>query len=98
MTKRAFDKIAGGLNEALQVASAVPRLNSVQRQALLWMPASGGSISRRPLTGAPAWMTMAVLCRLGLVSKYTDWRGEWFHLTDAGIAARDGLEKRGDAS
>ena len=97
MTKRAYDKIAAGLNEAL--ATAPPRLTPAQRKILRQIPADG---SWTDFGTAAPWMVLGVLIARHLVKMKShdafSKEPEQFALTPAGIAAREELARRGDAS
>lgn len=98
MTRRAFDKIAAGLNEAVADGRAAPRLTTAQESALMWMHRNGGW--RLSVYANDARLSaIASLCAAGLVESTGGKPGEPFYgatryrLTPAGIAAREEMEK-----
>ena len=99
MTKRAHDKIAAGLNEAL--ATEPPRLTPAQRKAMLWLPKDGGWRRSQKMSDA-RFMAMGYLIGAGLAEAGIRDMGEalfgagLYRLTPAGMAAREELEKRDD--
>lgn len=105
MTKPAYDKIAGGLTEAIAFAEgdaskgrvAAPRLTSAQRRALLWLPADGRwqAHVKSAETSRPRRDTLWTVCQIRLVEKtFVDFFRH-YRLTPAGQAARAQIEKEG---
>lgn len=99
MTKSAYDKIAAGLHEALEVAAQpTHRLTPAQRRALLWLPKSDLQFPMGLYDpAAPSKADYASLIRKKLVARTK--RGEClspYRLTPAGQAARAQIERDGE--
>lgn len=94
MTKSAYDKIAAGLSEALEVAARpTPRLTPAQRRALLWLPADGTERPLRADSATPRYDVLRRIRRLGLARKAG--QNDGHALTPAGQAVREQIEREG---